>query len=156
MKLIRRHLRGVLILLGLTALTLTGCSPAGPPAIDRDPNGHELPYEELAEPRPSIWGLLNDGSAGEISENQLVIYFSSPWEPTCTRHDADVVETAESITITMFAGRAKNHKELKCPSDIIEIVGHSDTMVIDLDAPVGDRTIISGNSETVYTIQDDE
>lgn len=120
-----------------TSLALSGCAPAVP-TIERGPEGGQLPYSDLEGGYARAWN-----TSSTIDANRIEIEFDGWSEPTCYRHDVDVVETAVSITITLYSGRLRDAKKLPC-SDLINADIPTDTMIIETEDPVGDRKTVDG------------
>lgn len=148
------------VTLGMLVCVLAGCAAAvtsnqdigtasmglaGGTSQDLDPAA-ALPTRVPAEDVGTIIGVgqLVDGrtvpfaSWSELAGDQIAIHFTSG-NPACFGATARVDETPSTVTITVLTGRlasAYNHPCL--------MVASYSTLVVDLSAPVGGRTVISG------------
>lgn len=136
-------------------LLVTACggsdTPAGdPPKIERTADGDVVAYPDLQHPRPTRWAeaqAADESSKTVVDQTHVRIKFSNPLDPTCLRHDVSVDETADAVTITLFVGDIPNASKLCPPGEIQDMYAHFDTMLIETQAPIGDRAIVDGAPE---------
>lgn len=141
----------------LAGIILSGCTPipAGPPpTAERNATGDLIPYSNIENKSTRDWGPVThkDPRPAEIvDQTHLRIQFSGGDGPACTRYDAEVTETPDTITITLFVGSIPHAKELCKPTgEIINLAGSSDTMMIETKSPIGNRKIIDGGAPHTY------
>lgn len=125
-----------------TALLLSACTSSEPPAVERATQGGQSLHPEIEDRHSVAWD-----TAEVRDEDTLVLNFPTAPEPTCQRHDVEVVENEEDVTVTLFAGELPDSERLCESIKILEMPGAYDFIVIKLDAPLGDREIIDGHAQ---------
>lgn len=143
------------------ALMLSACAaPPPPPEVERNELGDQLLVTEIENKRPVEWDKVTSvvDESGElvetrpveaIDERRLRITYWTTSGQSCVRHDTDVVETSETVTITLFVGDLPNAEEL-CKSEegkVVDLAATTDSVEIKLDAPLGDREVIDGHAQ---------
>lgn len=144
------------VLAASAALLLSGCAERpDPPEQERTALGEFIPYTGDMTPLfPLEWNDV------EVDGNQVRIEYAfnhSGSEPVndCSQYAARVTETPDSVTIDLYKGRLTGTEGLcdeRKPGlferrEIIDLfsAGASHTILVELDAPLGDRTLREGH-----------
>lgn len=126
------------------------CEDSSAPGDELPPPGDEpglpsAPQPELVTPEgntsrthPVIWQEILD--SGE--EDVLRLGFTGGVAPCFVLDRVDVVETDESVTVTLYAGTAKGSEDQAC----IEIAKYY-AVDVPLDGPLGERDVVDGAAD---------
>lgn len=117
------------------------CSEEGtippPECLPPDAGEPELvtPRPGMADVRPIPWER-----AEPVGDARLRVHWTGGVEPCYVLDRVEVTETAETVTVTLFQG-----SDPTAPPDqaCIEI-GVFKAVEVDLEAPLGDRTVVDG------------
>jgi hypothetical protein len=132
-----RRIIGVIVLAGVI---LSGC--ASPPEIERNEAGDLIPYSDLETEWSSPWI-----ESEIVDDTHLRLTFGTGPKSECWRNNVDVIETPESVTVTLISGIIPDAERLcKDESPIIELVGSHDSIIVETESPIGDREIIDGHT----------
>jgi hypothetical protein len=119
------------------------CTKDHPDCNDSGLGGGSIdPSPQIVEPRPGMAGVYArpfDQATPSPDGRTIAISFVSGVEPCYVLDHVDVVETADSVTITLFEGHDPSAGDVAC----IEIGVFKQTNVT-LGAPLGDRAIVDG------------
>lgn len=103
---------------------------------------HTQPVARLVEPTPGMadvrargWDTVDVGAGGL----RLTISFVSGIEPCAVLDHVDVVYGAKAVTVTLFEGHDPDAGNVACID-----IGVFKKVVVDLDEPLGDRTVNDG------------
>lgn len=136
-----KHLIGATL---LTTLALTSCAqpplPASIPKSEHNAAGDLIPYSGIENKRASAWR-----NAEVVDDTNIRIRFGTGPAPDCFKYDAEVVETPETITITLFSGWIPNSDSL-CPDRILDASNHIEKIAVETKEPINGRTIIDGKT----------
>lgn len=127
-----------LVLLG--TLLLTGCATS-PPEVERNANGDQVPHTALNNVRLWQWEVDE-----VVDQNHIRIKFAVPPEPSCVRHDVDVIENPDAIVITLLKGNIENAREI-CEHETyiaFDVPYVNNTMLIETAFPIGNKEVIDG------------
>jgi hypothetical protein len=120
--------------------------PTGPDApVCDDLVVHPAPdtaVPQIVEPRPGMAGVRArpfDSATVDADGVTVAIDFVSGVEPCYVLDRVEVVESEETVTITLYEGHDPSAGDVAC----IEIAVFKRTVVM-LDAPIGDREIVDG------------
>lgn len=149
-----------LILLAALAVAIVllsfGCTPGKPPKMERNSTGDLVPYSNIENESAIRWGpvrAIDPRPAEIVDENHIRIQLQGVEEPTCTRYNTKVVETPETITITLFIGKLANAEKVCKPrKQIVNLPGYDtfDTVMVQTQSPIGDREILMGGGPFKY------
>jgi hypothetical protein len=119
------------------AVSYTPCPGDEPPVVTDPDQGAQLvePTPGMADVRSHIFDhvvVSDDGTS-------VTVFFWSGVEPCYVLDHVDVDEGPDTVTITLFEGHDTSGGDVAC----IDIAVFK-KVVIPLDAPVGDRSIIDG------------
>lgn len=141
-----RHTRKLKPLIGLAilgALLLTGCAPS-PPEIERNAAGDLIPYEDLVVKHAFSW---EKERLEIVDETHLRISYGTGPQLPCDRTNATVVETSETVTVTLLFGKIPDAETIcKDEGTAYEMSSGTDRIMIETTSPIGNRTIIDGAS----------
>ena len=119
------------------AVSYTPCPGDEPPVVTDPDQGAKLvePTPGMADVRSHIFDHVSVNDDG----SSVTVYFWSGVEPCYVLDHVDVDEGPGAITITLFEGHDTSAGDVAC-IDIALLK----KVVIQLDAPVGDRRIVDG------------
>ena len=119
------------------AVSYTPCPGDEPPAVTDPDQGAQLvePTPGMADVRSHIFDhvVVNDDGSS------VTVFFWSGVEPCYVLDHVDVDEGPDAVTITLFEGHDTSGGDVAC-IDIALLK----KVVVQLDAPVGDRRIVDG------------
>jgi len=121
----------------------TGSGPDGVVGYTPCP-GEEPPafQPQVVEPAPGMAGVrarpFDDAKVGDDGVT-VTIDFVSGVEPCSVLDHVDVASTATTVTITLFEGHDPDAGQVACID-----IGVFKRVVVTLDEPLGDRTIVDG------------
>ena len=119
------------------AVSYTPCPGDEPPVVTDPDDGAQLvePTPGMADTRPHAFDhvVVNDDGSS------VTVFFWSGVEPCYVLDHVDVDEGPDTITITLFEGHDTIADNVAC-IDIALLK----KVVVQLDGPVGDRTIVDG------------
>lgn len=123
----------IAIIVSGVVLVLTGCSSPG--SDDVVDNQSTLRPDDLRSPEAKPWDKY------EVVDNThiRVWYWGGDWD--CYGWSADVVETTDSIKITVLGGMLKGTEDKVC--DMGGTKPTYDHILLETDSPVGDRKIVN-------------
>lgn len=115
----------------------TPCPGDEPPVVTDPDQGAQLvePTPGMADVRPHIFDHVSVNDDG----SSVTVFFWSGVEPCYVLDHVDVDEGPDAITITLFEGYDSSAGDVAC----IEIALLK-KVVVELDAPAGDRRIVDG------------
>lgn len=100
------------------------------------------PVASLVEPRPGMADVRARGwDTADVSADgmHVTISFVSGIEPCAVLDHVDVTESAKTVTITLFEGHDPDAQDVACID-----IGVYKQVIVDLDSPLGDRTVRDG------------
>ena len=119
------------------AVSYTPCPGDEPPVVTDPDDGAQLvePTPGMADTRPHAFDhvVVNDDGSS------VTVFFWSGVEPCYVLDHVDVDERPDTVTITLFEGHDTIADNVAC-IDIALLK----KVVVQLDGPVGDRTIVDG------------
>ena len=140
---------GLVLLVGCgRGQTVDGAAPPAASGPDTPVGVDVPPADPPTEPRPTRVEVVAGAvdlrpqpfeSAAPVGERQLAVRFWGGVAPCSVVGRVDVHETPERITVTVQGGRAPTPEPVVC----MELAVFQE-LIVDLAAPVGDRTIVDG------------
>lgn len=127
----------------LTLLTLTACAPPLP-VVERNSTGDMIPQENLKIHHVSKWSDWGKGLE-IVDDTHLRFTFQSSELSACERYAAEVVETPETIIVTLSFGELADAKKLCSSEDTLRNMSSSeDSIMVETETPINGRQIIDG------------